>query len=291
MRKGLILINAYSESKTALNQSIRLSEEFRKLGVDVCVRRNDFFICEIRRGEILRVGEYDFCVYLDKDRYISEMLEKTGLRLFNSHEAIANCDDKMVTYLKLANCGIRLVDTVPAPLCYDADKSPSESAIAEIERRFGYPVVAKECFGSLGKGVHLCRNRAELARIAEKLKLRPHLFQRFVSESRGRDVRVITVGGKCVASMLRESDGDFRSNLELGGKGAIFEPTREIREQAERASEILGLDYAGIDFLFGDSGFLVCEVNSNAFFGGMERVANANVARLYAEHICDEIYG
>ncbi|MDE6667605.1 MAG: RimK family alpha-L-glutamate ligase, partial [Clostridia bacterium] len=50
-------------------------------------------------------------------------------------------------------------------------------------------------------------------------------------------------------------------------------------------------DYCGIDVLYGENGgYLVCEVNSNAFFGGIERVTGVNVARLYAEYICSKIY-
>ena len=51
-------------------------------------------------------------------------------------------------------------------------------------------------------------------------------------------------------------------------------------------AEILQLDYCGIDILFGDNDTpLVCEVNSNAFFEGIEGTTGVNVAREYAKHI------
>ena len=34
-----------------------------------------------------------------------------------------------------------------------------------------------------------------------------------------------------------------------------------------------------------DRGYTVCEVNSNAFFGGIERITGVNVAERYAEYI------
>ena len=57
------------------------------------------------------------------------------------------------------------------------------------------------------------------------------------------------------------------------------------------ATELLGLDFAGVDVLFGRDGPLLCEVNSNAFFGGIERVTGVNVAREYAQYMYEQVYG
>ena len=58
-----------------------------------------------------------------------------------------------------------------------------------------------------------------------------------------------------------------------------------------KVAKILNLDYCGVDVLFGKDGYLICEVNSNAFFDGIEAATGINVARAYAEHICSQIYG
>ena len=55
------------------------------------------------KAEIL---DYDFAVYLDKDKYLGKALEKQGLRLFNRAEQIEICDDKMHTYLALSKQNI-----------------------------------------------------------------------------------------------------------------------------------------------------------------------------------------
>ena len=55
-----------------------------------------------------KVDEHLLEMYnLDKDKYISLMLEKAGLRLFNSSLAIELCDDKMLTHIILAKNGIK----------------------------------------------------------------------------------------------------------------------------------------------------------------------------------------
>lgn len=292
MKKCLILINAYSRLKSSLNQSERLKEELEKLGVCVDILPNDFFAAQIDGfGNIKTKAEgYDFCIYLDKDKYISQMLEKSGLRLFNSHEAISFCDDKMLTSIILANNRIPMPKTLAGLLCYDEGAEIGDITFKRIENELGYPLVVKTCYGSLGKGVFKADNRAELIEIANKLKCTPHLFQQFVKSSAGRDIRVIVIGGKFIASMIRSSNGDFRSNLELGGTAEPFNPPQEVISLCERTAKLLKLDYCGIDVLFGVEGYCICEVNSNAFFGGIEKVTNINIAKAYAEYIYNSVY-
>lgn len=96
--------------------------------------------------------------------------------------------------------------------------------------------MVKEAYGSQGKGVFLANNRAELAAIAERVKCKPHLFQRFVAESRGRDLRVIVLGGKVLGGMLRRAESeDFRSNVGAGGSGVAYEPSEEQATAAIKA--------------------------------------------------------
>ena len=290
MKRAIIIINAYSTLPTGLNQAERLKTEFALLGVNAEIRRNGFFAYLDGNGELVNeLAGYDFCVYLDKDKYASDVLEKSGLRLFNSHAAVRVCDDKMETHLALAGNGVPMPPTIGGLLCYDA--GAEVKGLDFIERTLGYPVIVKESYGSLGKGVYKADDRQALETLCEKLKCTPHLFQKFISTSAGKDVRVIVIGGKAVAAMQRKSDTDFRSNLELGGTAKRVEIDDCLRDICELTAKTLKLDYCGIDLLYGkNGGYLVCEVNSNAFFGGIERVTGVNIARLYAEYICSKIY-
>lgn len=292
MKKGLIITNGYSSSPSELNQSARMREELAKLGVDASIERNNRFRALLSSScEVEFRGEYDFCIYLDKDKYLAQMLEKSGMRLFNCSKAIDSCDDKFQTYLDLSGCGVKIPKTLGGFLCYTAGATFSEEGLDEIERQLGYPVVVKECFGSLGKGVYLAEDRGELKALADQLIYRPHLFQQFISESSGKDVRVICVGGEVAAAMKRISSGDFRSNLELGGRGERVEADAEMKRIAAIVSERLRLDYCGIDLLLGKEGCVLCEVNSNAFFGGIEKITGVNVGKVYAEYIVEQVYG
>lgn len=287
MKKVLILNNAYYELESYLYQSKRLKEELELLGAQVTVRKNNFFPCITDGKDIVNNCEgYDFCIYLDKDKYISEMLEKSGLRVINSHKAMVTCDDKMVTYIALSGSGIKTPKTMPGLLCYTKDAEIKQSTIDEIEKNLGYPIIVKKSFGSLGKGVYKADNRQELELISRSVMFEPHHYQEYISESAGRDLRVIVIGGKFVCAMQRRSETDFRSNVELGGEGKIVDVPKEFIEVAENTAKVLNLDYCGIDLLYGkDCEPIVCEVNSNAFFGGIERVTGKNVAKAYAKYL------
>ncbi|HKL73515.1 MAG TPA: RimK family alpha-L-glutamate ligase [Clostridia bacterium] len=287
--KGLIINNAYNKSITLLNQSIRLKEEFDKLDVDVEIKRNDFFPAIIAAGKLQStINDFDFCVYLDKDKYVSKMLEKTGLRVFNKSSAMEICDDKMETHIALANHNIPMPKTIPGLLCYNKEEPIQDATIDRAESLLSYPIIVKESYGSLGSGVFKADTQKELARLMEELKCRPHLFQEYISESFGKDIRVIVIGNKAFACMLRQSRGDFRSNAELRGDAYACELPLEYKNLCEKVSKILDLDYCGIDILIGkDNKPIVCEVNSNAYWGKIEKVTGKNVAQAYAKHIID----
>ncbi len=287
--KGLIFINAYFKSEEYLYQPKRLQEEFSRLGIAVDIRSGESLPVRIDGNELkTTLAPYDFCLFFDKDKYLLKAFSKV-LPLFNGYEPIITCDDKMLTCLALADQGIPLPKTVPGLLCFSPSEKVSLPFLENLERTLSYPLVVKEAYGSLGKGVYLVHDRAELTATLESVKCRPHLFQEFIRSSYGKDVRVIVIGGKAVGGMLRRSEKNFRSNLGAGGSAAPYPLTAEMTAIAEKVANTLSLDYCGIDFLFGEEGSIVCEVNSNAFFGGFEQCTKINVAKLYAEHILEKL--
>ncbi len=181
--------------------------------------------------------------------------------------------------------------TIGGVLCYYPNVKVKARILDNAEEQLGYPMIIKEAHGSCGKGVFLANDREELEEIAEKVKLKPHLFQQFIKSSKGKDIRVIVIGGKCIGGMLRQNDSDFRSNIEIGGTGKQFTLNKEQIAICERVADILNLDYCGIDLLIdNDNKALVCEVNSNAFFAAFEKITQINVAKIYCEYILQHIY-
>ncbi len=290
--KGLVIINAYPNGEKFIRQGGRIASELRLLGIQTEVVRNGEFyvaidsdgmpVCNLKK-------EYSFAVYLDKDKYLGRLLETCGMRLFNSARVVEICDDKLHTYQALQGSKLKVCKSIPAPLCYTPHAKAMENYLKFVEGELGYPLVAKKSYGSLGKGVQLVHGYSELKDIEQKWLYEPHFYQKYVSQSFGRDIRVIVIGGKAVAAMERIAQkGEFRSNIELGGKGKRICLSKPYRDAAELAARTIGLDYCGVDLLEGEAP-IICEVNSNAFFEGIEETTGINVARLYAEYILSQL--
>lgn len=285
--KGLILYNGYSHIPQYEYQVSRFMEAFALSGVDVEALPNNRFAFHIDHGAPVSDTEFDFCLYLDKDDYVSRMIERMGIPVFNNPQSIIDCDDKMSTYILLSDNGISIPDTTPGPLFYDPGMDVDEGSIDVLEERYGYPMVIKESFGSSGNGIHLVQDRDELKGMMMRLRGRKYLVQRFIDTSIGEDLRVIVIGGKAIGGMIRHSDSDFRSNAALGGKTVPYDVPDVSRAISEKVSDLLGLDYCGIDLLKDGSGeyTIVCEVNSNAFFSAFEESTGIDVAGAYVGHI------
>ncbi len=285
--KSLIVVNAYVQNKSQISQAERVAEELQNLGVEAEIRKN-FHLSGISGG-IVPSADYAFCVFLDKDRVAARLLEKGGLRLYNTSRAIEVCDDKMLTNIALAGSGISLPDCVYAPLCYN-DCAPDVNFLDKTAQRLGFPLVAKTNYGSLGAGVTLINNEKELYSYEERNMKTPHFYQRFIDCGGGEDVRVLIVGGKYLCAMKRRNGRDFRSNIELGGKGEKYQADEELIALCEKAATLLELDYCGVDVLTDKAGKrYLCEVNSNAFFAAAERVCGVNVAAAYARYIVKDV--
>ena len=283
-------MNAYPRDEKFFRQSARIADELNKLGASVQVLKNgEVSVCVEKDGKIRVLGAENaqFCVYLDKDKYLSRALEKSGIRVFNSPKSIETCDDKALTFLELENAGLTVPETIPAPLCYTPNAVADEEFLKRVVERLSLPIIIKTSYGSFGAGVKKADTMTELKEIAQEFLHVPHLYQRYISSSFGRDVRVIVVGGKALGGMERVANcGEFRSNIELGGTGKKITLTESFRRAAEGAANALGLDYCGVDLMYGKDGEpIVCEVNSNAFFEGFEKTTGINVANEYAKHV------
>lgn len=288
MKSCAIIANGYFHGEAMVDQISSLKHELENLSVKVDLIYTDKILAYFVDGNVLTaLDNYDFILFLDKDLYLSHMLEKSGYRLINSAKAIEICDDKLKTFMHLSSNGVNMPTTISSPLNYARVKDGLSSEIVEV---LGLPVVVKECYGSMGKTVYLAKTLDELTQLRSELLSKPHLYQQFIGKG-GMDLRVIVIGGKAVGAMQRTNKNDFRSNIELGGEGKAYELSDDIIEISEKTAKVIGLDYCGVDLLFDGEKYYVCEVNSNAFFKGFTKATNINVANLYAKYIFEKIYG
>ena len=223
MKKGRcwLVHNGFSKTESTRLSLERLRQNLLSKNVDAQIKKHNLLPLYFdESGNAVCDEELpDFCIYWDKDVERAAMLEKCGVRVFNKSAVIELCDDKNKTFLYLSGKNIPMPETITSPLLYPAFDDTDGLFADSVEKRLGYPMVVKEAYGSFGAQVYLAKNRSELDALRNRLKYMPHLYQRYVKNSSGEDIRIIVVGGKAVAAMKRKNKGDFRANIELGGVG------------------------------------------------------------------------
>ena len=273
-----------------------LLEAAKKQEISMQIKTNAELLIDLAQnleGKLLHKKEVDFVLFWDKDVRLAAYLEQLGYSVFNSSKAIGICDDKSLTHLALMSAGIRMPRTIIAPMTFENIGYTNFTFLDNVAERIGFPMVMKECFGSFGQQVYLIHNQEELKSRVSQTGTKPILFQEYIKSSFGRDIRLQVVGGQVIASMYRYSDNDdFRANLTIGGKMKTYSPTKEQCELAVKCCDVIGLDFAGVDILFGESEEpIVCEVNSNAHFKNIYDCTGVNAADAIITHIRKTLQG
>ena len=263
--KGWLIVNGFLNSDKYKELYALLLSSAKKRGVALELKRGDCLLSCVEEDKE-KTDLPDFALFWDKDISLGLRLEQMGIPLFNSVSAVEICDKKTRTAIALARANIPTPKTFLAPKTFEGVGYTRLDFLDEAERLLGYPMVIKEDCGSFGFQVYLANDRTQAEEIFRSLSGKECVLQEFIKESRGRDLRVNVVDGKAVSAILRENEKDFRSNITGGGVAKKYELTEEIETLAVRATNACGLDFAGVDILFGKNGFLVCEVNSNPHF-------------------------
>jgi RimK family alpha-L-glutamate ligase len=137
------------------------------------------------------------------------------------------------------------------------------------------PVVLKPRFGSWGRDVIRCDSQDDLERALETVRRRVWfnatggVLQRLVPP-RGYDLRIVVAGGRVVGAVKRvAAEGEWRTNVALGGRREPVLPTLDACELALAAAEAIDGDLVGVDLLPAGVGtWTVIEVNGAVDFNG-----------------------
>ena len=284
MNKGSMLVkDRFWESY----ETNRLVEEFHKENINIqLVDPNtiDIFVNKENKKSILVNGkESDLPRFVfprtgsGTSYYIKAVIrhfERMGVPVINSSDAIDNVKDKLYTHQILAQSNLDIPKTMLLRHPIDVDF---------VEKNIGFPVIVKKISGSYGRGVFLAENKKQLKQLVTMAELTKKsydiIIQEFVKDTWGKDLRVFVVNNKVVGCMMRQStDEDFRANITRGGEGFPYEVNEQIEWLSSESSKALNLDIAGVDLLFDNGGYKICEVNSNPGFEGMEQYTKKNIA-------------
>ena len=215
---------------------------------------------------------------------VVRQFEQMGVFCLNNSAAISVSRDKLRSLQVLSRHDIGMPQTA---FVFD-----NRDVLRAIDNVGGAPVIVKLLEGTQGIGVIL----AETAKVAEAIVeafagLKQNvLIQKFVAESKGKDVRAFVVGDKVVGAMRRSAVGtEFRSNVHRGGTTQAIELPEDYQRTAVQAAQIMGLRVAGVDMLEGHDGPQVMEVNSSPGLEGIEKATGHDIAGEIIEYLAREV--
>ena len=215
---------------------------------------------------------------------VVRQFEQMDVFCANSSGGISNSRDKLRSLQILSRHHIGIPQTT-----FVRDK---KDVLPAIERVGGAPVIIKLIEGTQGIGVLLAETVKSAEAIIELLQSQKQsvLIQKFVAESKGRDIRAFVVGDQVVGAMRRVAQGqEFRSNVHRGGITESVALDDRYCETAIRAAQIMGLRVAGVDMLEGKNGPQIMEVNSSPGLEGIERCTQLDIAGSIIDYIAAQV--
>ncbi len=215
---------------------------------------------------------------------VVRQFEQMDVFCANSSAGISNSRDKLRSLQILSRHQIGIPQTT-----FVRDK---KDVLPAIDRVGGAPVIIKLLEGTQGIGVLLAETVKSAEAIIELLQNQKQnvLIQKFVSESKGRDIRAFVVGDRVVAAMRRVAQGqEFRSNVHRGGVTEPVDLDESYRETAVRAAQIMGLRVAGVDMLESINGPQIMEVNSSPGLEGIEACTQLDVAGAVIDYMAAQV--
>ena len=231
------------------------------------------------------------CIWMRKDppvdegylyaTHLLEVAERKGVKVVNKPSSLRAWNEKL---------GALRYSNLMAPTIV-ASKVNDLINFAQANEE----VVIKPLGGKGGQGViRLDKNspgsRAIIELITSQEQL-PVMMQKFIPEVQNGDKRIIIVDGKPLGAINRiPNQGDFRSNLAMGGKAertSLSSAEKSICLELSQHLQEEGLFFVGIDVING----MLSEINVTSPTGlrEIEKLSNKNISEEVIEKLLDII--
>ncbi len=221
------------------------------------------------------------CVSYYRNVHSTAALEGIGVNVINCLKTGIFAGNKLYTHMLLKKHGVK---TPYATVTFS-----KESALETLEKT-GYPKIIKPTVGSWGRMISKLNDKDSAEGIIEgREKMYPiyqvHFLEEFVKRP-PRDIRAILVGDEVVAAIYRYSgNGNWKTNMALGGRAEKCEVTTEMEEICIKAKNAVEGQIVGVDLMESeDRGLLVHEVNNTTEYKNTVRVCEVDIPSLMLDY-------
>ena len=263
-----------------LNTMLAKAEEY---GVRVIIVDYDDFTIEAgEENKLYYKGEYvenlpNFVFVRSLCIKLARYLELHGVKCINNPTAMVLAKDKFRVHTMLTNAGFKTPKTIYS--------SNTKSSYTDFCNFFNSTIfVAKYNLGSRGNGVKLIRNEDDFKKIEN---ISDYIFQEYIETTRGRDIRILVLDNEVIGSVVRHAadPNEFRANISKGGYAEAFDAPEKLKATAIEVAKLFDFDFTGVDFLFTNDGYTVCELNSIPAFKALNVVKGVRFSNCFYKYI------
>lgn len=196
-------------------------------------------------------------------------LQRLGVVLVNSYQALSITESKALTSYLLAIYGLPVIESLATQQIMQASRFMSQFN----------DVIIKPLYGHLGEDVFKASELENAQELISQLinKYGSVFVQRYV-EANGRDIRAFVISDHVSAAIERKAEGGWKTNIFQGAKPKKISLSKELRDIAVKASQIAGLDYCGVDLISENGKTFVLELNGSPAWSGVSGATGKNIA-------------
>ncbi len=209
-------------------------------------------------------------------------LLELSVKVVNSARVIERTVDKAMTSHLLKHADVA---TIPA---WTTESIDNARRLIQRKQKEKKKLVLKPLFGSRGRGLKLIESEDDIPE--EEAVNGVYYLQEFVL-SKGdvwHDWRIMVVRGQAISAMERRST-QWITNRSQGAECFPAQLSSEVLELAERATDAVGADYAGVDVIQDRQGeWKVLEINGVPAWRGLQEVSDVWIAQKFAEMVLEE---
>ncbi|MFB6234135.1 MAG: RimK family alpha-L-glutamate ligase [Halopenitus sp.] len=223
-----------------------------------------------RRADPTDAADYDVgFVYPSRLMEGAALDARLSIPWVNGRDAVLTSRNKAGVIARLDAAG------VPVPKTTLISNPADESTVVEAASDFSYPVVVKPNSATRGVGVATATDLDSLLGVVDYLDLvhdfratgdKSYLLQEFLPDA--HDYRAMVVDGEFAGAVERRlpddalATGRWKHNVHRGAEATGVDLPERHRRLAERAADVLDIDYLGVDLLETDDRLVVNETNA-----------------------------
>jgi tetrahydromethanopterin:alpha-L-glutamate ligase len=269
------------EAKTDFRLLVDLAQVVYHSNTDA-VSYNNHSLYDLDALVIKKIGSQYSPDRLDRLEILKHMA-KTGLRVFSNPNSISDSYSRISCTLKLLNGKIAMPETVITESVHQAYQEVL---------RFGEAVL-KPLYSTKAKGMVLLS--AEDPDLMERIFDYKEVGNKILYVQKkvnipGKDLGVVFLGGKYIATYARVCDGkSWNTTTRNGGKYQAYEPDISVIQLADKAQKLFNLDFTSVDIVETEEGPKVFEVSAFGGFRGLFETTDMDPAELYIDYVIDRL--